>query len=212
MSEVREAECMALSMKCLWLNWLLDGIRDAKEHRGAVANLLRESAHIFAGTCCASDSRTRSHSHGVINVACSEACDRTRRRCEKLHRDHDAQFRTTDVVARPGRGTTRCSGSCHLRGEFVQATVRGISMRYTVLPVPRIMLLVHEKRMQEILSHLMPRCAEVTQAMSQVLRDLQAETCQGHEQRSCVLALCISARGRVQEHSLYGWRWSAVQV
>ena len=109
--EVGEAECMALLMKSLCLNWLLEGIRDAKKHRGAVANLVRECAHMFAGTCCASDSLNVSHSHGVINVACSEACDRTRGRCENLDSDHDTQFRTTDVVTRPGRETTRCSGS-----------------------------------------------------------------------------------------------------
>ena len=163
-------ECVSISCGSVWLMHVLCGKRRGNDYVAAVVNFVHECADIFASTRVSRLPAGMDQGSGcpaglepLTDAASSQAPAAKRGRDRILDSDDERDVAAGQVVPAPAAPRRRGKGNGQRRvkrGEFINITIRGFQLMFTVKVGPKIMVPVECPGLQLIVNDLRPRAHE----------------------------------------------------
>ena len=162
--EYQGRTCVVVSVSATWLMHLLAGIRHSKSFAGAIRNMVLD---------CVDEYKKASSQGNISAAAMPEAIVAApgpppKKGRHKILDSDDEQELTPSTAVVQAKAKRKRSKRCKVRrGQFCKAVVRGISMQFSVMAGPKVLVVVEDNCVQRIVDDLLGRKDEPMRASSQ---------------------------------------------
>ena len=154
--QVSGRACVAISARATWLRNLLGGTSTQTSHVQAILNFVQECVLKFGSSSTDAPKPTSQEEE----PASSHEASRKRGRQRVFDSDDEAQLASSQVCQAEKTMSRTPRHRKVKRGEFVQVSLRGFSLVFTVHSGPKIMVPLERDFLQRVVDDLLPRRGE----------------------------------------------------